>query len=118
MEHCEASLTQGELRLFIYGGLPAYFGDLSVKIRGTEFTCAFDANYTTPEADSTVFRITKKQLHVRSHRQKVGARYRAWLSVEFQEGVPKNGAVAWEPKTYKIEGYVKPIVRSANRADR
>ena len=116
MEICTADLDGDELHLSIYGGMPAYFGALDIKIRGSEFQCAFDVNYPSADGTSSQFRITKKQLHVNKLRSKIGQRYLAWLSVEFQEATKlKDGTLQWQPKTYKVEGYVKPVIARAEK---
>ena len=107
MNMCDAEFDGKGLRLMVFGGVPAYVGALYLKIRGDAFDCAFDANYFAP-GPPTRFRITKKQLHVRKLRCKVGERYFAWLSVEFEEGWEKDGKMVWRP--FKVEGYVKPVI--------
>lgn len=112
MDYCDAELSEGKLILSIHGGMPAYASWLKIVVEGDRFTCQFHARYPAPTTNLN-WRITKKELRVKSDKAEVGARFYAWLSVEFEESALEKGEIVWHP--YKIEGYVKPIIQKAAR---
>ena len=108
MDFCEAYFDGKDLRLEIGGGLSGYASLMVITIRGDDFRCAFEATYPAP-GPALRWRITKKALHARTTRYKIGERFHGWLSVEFEEGFVTDEKLVWEP--YKIEGYVKPVIQ-------
>lgn len=107
MTFCEAVLTDDVLRLRLHGGMPAYASALEVRVDKNGFDCAFEAAYPSPQTGLR-WRITKKTLKIKGGDWKPGERFLAWLSVELEEGVLKDGKVVWTP--HKIEGWLKPVV--------
>lgn len=111
MDFCEAVMEGGKLTLTIDGGLPAYASGLEVSIDGDRFTCGFSANYPGPPRRIEGWRIVRKELRVKKAKFEAGSRYFAWISVGLEEGTIEGGKVVWRP--YKIEGFLKPVVRKA-----
>ena len=106
MEFCDAVQEGAGIRLSLSGGMPAYASSLSVTIEPSlAFRCDFSATYPAPTAPLR-WKITKKELRLRSRDFTPGHRLHGWISVTFEE---KDGAA--QPKTYKIEGHIKPIIQ-------
>ena len=108
MEFCDAVRDGESIRLSLSGGMPAYASSLSVSIeRSLAFRCDFSATYPalTPPLR---WKITKKELRLRSRDMAPGHRVFGWISVTFEETEAVNGA---QPKTYKIEGFIKPVIQ-------
>lgn len=106
MEFCEAVQDGEGIRLSLSGGMPAYASSLHVIIDPTlAFRCDFTATYPAPTAPLR-WKITKKELRLSSRDFVTGHRLHGWISVTFEE---TDGA--GQPKTYKIEGYIKPVVQ-------
>jgi hypothetical protein len=109
MEFCEAVATADGVKLEISGGLPAYASTLSVMIDpNRRFTCAFGAVYPAP-TNPLRWVITKKSLRLKSAHLAPGSRLHGWISVEFEEIDQVSGGT----RSYKIEGYFKPVILSA-----
>ena len=106
MKFCDA-IREGEgVRLSLSGGMPAYASSLSVTIEPSlAFRCDFSATYPAPTS-SLRWKITKKEFRLRSRDFTPGHRLHGWISVTFEE---TEGAA--QPKTYKIEGYIKPVIQ-------
>lgn len=108
MEFCDAVRDGESIRLSLSGGMPAYASSLSVSIeKSLAFRCDFSATYPalTPPLR---WKITKKELRLRSRDIAPGHRVFGWISVTFEETEAVKGA---QPKTYKIEGYIKPVIQ-------
>lgn len=108
MEFCDAVRDGESIRLSLSGGMPAYASSLSVSIeKSLAFRCDFSATYPalTPPLR---WKITKKELRLRSRDMAPGHRVFGWISVTFEETEAVNGA---QPKTYKIEGFIKPVIQ-------
>ncbi|MFN5961921.1 MAG: hypothetical protein ACK5CW_10600 [Verrucomicrobiota bacterium] len=106
MEFCDAVRDGDGIRLSLRGGMPAYASSLSVTIeRSLAFRCDFSATYPAPTAPLR-WKISKKELRLRSRDFAPGQRLYGWVSVTFEE---TDGV--GEPKTYKIEGYIKPVIQ-------
>lgn len=108
MEFCDAVRDGESIRLSLSGGMPAYASSLSVSIeRSLAFRCDFSATYPalTPPLR---WKITKKELRLRSRDMAPGHRVFGWISVTFEETEAVKGA---QPKTYKIEGFIKPVIQ-------
>ena len=106
MEFCDA-IREGEgVRLSLSGGMPAYASSLSMTIDPSlAFRCDFSATYPAPSA-ALRWKITKKELRLRSRDFAPGHRLFGWISVTFEETDE-----AAQPKTYTIEGYIKPVIQ-------
>ncbi len=113
MSFCDATLRGQGVELVITGGMPAYASMLTVKIDDKkQITCAFDSTYPmTIPGENLQWRITKKAVRLKSDQFKAGTRLFGWLSVEFEEITTLKGQTT--RKTYKIEGYVKPVIQPA-----
>lgn len=113
MSFCEAKQFSGGLLLEMAGGLPAYASSLTLQIdKDKKLRCRFFATYpmTVPDEKLT-WSITKKTFKMTSDKFDVGTRLLGWLSVEFDESCTIDGKVT--TKSYKIEGYVKPIIQKS-----
>lgn len=110
MSFCDAETKQGRLTLTISGGMPAYVSSLVIFIDGERFTCDFSAVYPGP-AEGLGWRITKKELRVKSSKIEAGSRFYAWLSIKFEESRLVDGKIVWRP--HKIEGFIKPQIQQA-----
>jgi len=55
------------------------------------------------------WRITKKTIRLKQREISDNARLYGYVSVEFEERSIKDGKILWTP--YKIEGFVKPVVK-------
>lgn len=108
MSFCDAETKLGRLSLTISGGMPAYASSLAIFMDGERFTCDFSAAYPGP-AKGLGWRITKKELKVKSSKIEAGNRFYAWLSIKFEESRLVDGKIVWQP--HKIEGYLKPQIR-------
>jgi hypothetical protein len=113
MSFCDATQRGQGVDLVITGGMPAYVSMLTVKIdEKKQITCAFEATYPmTIPGENLQWRITKKAFRLKSDPFKSGTRLFGWLSVEFEEITTLKGQTT--RKTYKIEGYVKPVIQPA-----
>lgn len=108
MEFCAAVSDGDAVRFGLSRGMPAYASSLSVSIeKSLAFHCDFSATYPalTPPLR---WKITKKELRLRSCDLTPGHRVLGWISVTFEETEAVKGAL---PKTYKIEGYIKPVIQ-------
>lgn len=111
MEFCDASFEGALTILKIWGGEPAYASSLTLRIaEDLNVKCSFEASYPAPVA-GLAWRITKKSIRLRENHATAGERLYGWLSVEFEERSEGEGKVVWKP--YKIEGYFKPVIRTA-----
>lgn len=107
MEFCDAVRDGESVQLSLSGGLPAYASELSIRIDPSlAFHCSFSATYPAP-TDGLRWRITKKELRLKSREMTPGHRLFGWVSVIFEE----SDASGEQPKTYKIEGYIKPVIQ-------
>lgn len=108
MEFCDAVRDGESIRLSLSGGMPAYASSLSVSIeKSLAFRCDFSA--TCPALTPPLrWKITKKELRLRSRDMAPGHRVFGWISVTFEETEAVKGA---QPKTYKIEGFIKPVIQ-------
>ncbi|MCW1924836.1 biopolymer transporter ExbD [Luteolibacter arcticus] len=111
MEFCDAVKMGDGVELEVSGGFPAYMSSLTVEIDAKrQFVCQFKAVYPSP--DSLVrWEVTKKSLKLKTAPGEPGTRLRGWISVDFNE-IDATGAA----KSYKIEGYFKPVIQSAPNA--
>lgn len=108
MEFCDAVKTGDGVELKLEGGFPAYMSSLTVTIDSKQqFVCKFQAVYPSGRR-SLHWKVTKKAMKLKTVPGERGARLRGWLSVEFDE-IDDAGAA----KSYKIEGYFKPVIQSA-----
>ena len=111
MKFCDAKLDEekNELTLFVHGGLPAYFGDLTITIDAeSKISCAFSALY--PNANGPFrWRIQDKMVKLKTEKLPAGSRLFAWISVEFEESLIVDGEEKGT-RSYKIEGFIKPVV--------
>jgi hypothetical protein len=108
MEFCDAVKTADGVELAISGGAPAYMSSLAVTIDAKRrFVCRFKAVYPSPDG-AEQWKVTKKVMKLKSGLGEPGKRLRGWLSVEFDE----IDGVTGEAKSYKIEGYFKPLIQS------
>jgi len=108
MEFCEAVQDVLGVRLSLSGGMPAYASSLRISIDSTlAFRCEFSAAYPAPTPPLR-WKITKKELQLRSRDFTPGQRVFGWISVTFEETEAVKGA---RPKTYQIEGYIKPVIQ-------
>lgn len=114
MSFCDATQSGQGVDLVITGGMPAYASMLTLKIDPKkQITCAFEATYPmTIPGEKLQWRITKKAFRMKSDQFKAGTRLYGWLSVEFDEITILKGETT--RKTYKIEGYVKPVIQPAS----
>lgn len=114
MSFCEATQRGQGVDLVITGGMPAYASMLTLKIdEKKQITCAFEATYPmTIPGEKLQWRITKKAFRMKSDQLKTGTRLYGWLSVEFEEITTLKGKET--RKSYKIEGYVKPVIQAAS----
>jgi hypothetical protein len=108
MDFCDATYDAGTLRLEIYGGLPAYASSLMIIVKGPEFFCRFRASYPALVSNCK-WNILSKKLIFRDKAIEKGQRLYAWLSVQFEEISTYQGKTT--TMKYKIEGYIKPIVK-------
>ena len=107
MNFCDAAYESSALRLEIYGGLPAYSSSLMIRIKDSEFLCFFKAAYPAPVFNCE-WNILSKRLILKSTEFNKGERIYAWISVTFEEIATYKGNKT--SNTYKIEGYLKPVV--------
>lgn len=107
MEFCDAVREGDRIHLSLSGGMPAYDSSLSVTIDSDlKFRCSFSATGPAP-ANVTRWKITKKELRLRSRDFTPGHRLFGWISITFEELADADG----QPKSYKIEGYIKPVIQ-------
>ncbi len=113
MSFCDATQHGQGIDLVITGGMPAYASMLAVKIdKKKQITCSFEASYPmTIPGEKLQWRITKKALRMKNDEIKAGTRLYGWLTVEFEEITTLNAQTT--RMTYKIEGYVKPVIQAA-----
>ncbi|WP_395739833.1 hypothetical protein [Prosthecobacter sp.] len=116
MNSCDATLMSGGgVELSIYGGLPAYTSGVTVKIdEKKQFTCDFEFISVAPFAGTIQWNITRKTLRLKKDGFKAGERLFGWLSVEFEGILTANGKETRQ--SYKIEGYIKPVIQTAAAA--
>jgi hypothetical protein len=109
MDLCDAVKTEDGVALELSGGAPAHMSSLTVTVDAKrQFGCRFKAVYPSP--DSVVhWRVTRKAMKLKTAVGEPGSRLRGWISVEFDEIDDATGAA----KSYKIEGYFKPVIQSA-----
>lgn len=107
MSFCDAETKLGRLSLTISGGMPAYASSMNILMDGERFTCDFNAAYPGP-AEGLGWRITKKELKVKSSKIEAGSHFYAWLSIKFEESRLVDGKIVWQP--HKIEGFIKPQI--------
>ena len=114
MSFCEATQRGQGVDLVITGGMPAYASMLTLKIdEKKQITCSFEATYPmTIAGEKLQWCITKKAFRMKSDQLKTGTRLYGWLSVEFEEIATLKGKET--RKSYKIEGYVKPVIQPAS----
>jgi hypothetical protein len=108
MNFCDAAYDSGVLQLEIFGGMPAYSSALMIRVKDSEFWCYFKAAYPAPVYDCK-WNILSKRLTFKSSNFKKGKRIYAFISVEFEETSSYHGKTT--TNKYKIEGYLKPIVK-------
>lgn len=109
MTFCDAILVEGVLYLKIYGGLPAYSGVLFIEIkRNLEFTSYFKAVYPV-FVDGLRWTLQSKEMTLKRPSFSKGERMCAWVSVVIAEHSVYKGVERSE--IFKIEGFVKPVVR-------
>lgn len=109
MHFCDAILKEdGDIRLRIHGGLPAYASSLQVDIKGNWFSCCFNAAYPV-RMDHCRWNILSKELTLKNRNVRKGKRLYAWICVEFQEVSNFRGKT--QKRRYKISGYVKPVLK-------
>lgn len=107
MEFCEATATTDGAVLTFAGGMPAYASSLTVDLDAKRsFKCSFAATYPGP-SNPLRWKITKKELKLKSSDLTGGTRLYGWISVTFDE----IDTVAGASKSYKIEGYFKPVLQ-------
>lgn len=108
MEFCDAVAITDGVRLTISGGMPAYASDLAITInKKLEFKCSFSAVYPAPTGPLH-WKVTRKELKLKSANLEARTRLRGWISVEFEE----IDDTTKETHTYKIEGYFKPVIQT------
>ncbi len=106
MEFGDAVRDGDRLRLSLHGGMPAYASSLSLTIDPSlVFRCDFSSGDPV-RTGRLQWKITKKELQLRSRNLEPGQRLYGWISVTFEE---TDGA--GERRTYKIEGYIKPVIQ-------
>lgn len=66
----------------------------------------FSATYPSPTG-KLGWKITKKELRLKNRDFTTGQRLFAWISITFEEADDSGG----EPKIYKIEGFIKPVIQ-------
>lgn len=110
MNFCSAAHNSGTLELEIYGGLPAYSSSLMIAVKDLEFFCYFRAAYPAPVSNCK-WNILSKKLIFKSKDVSKGKRIYAWVSVEFEETSTYQGETT--TNQYKIEGYLKPVVKES-----
>ncbi len=110
MSFCDAQLSDEGLLLHVWGGLPAYFSSLKLRIDNEKnIKCVFTASYPmTIPGEKLSWTITKKTLKMTNDNYKSGERLLGWLSVEFEEKCIIDGKTT--TKSHKIEGFIKPII--------
>lgn len=110
MDFCKAQTTaDGGVTLKFSGGMPAYASALKVTIdRKLGYQCSFSARYPGP-THSLKWKITRKELHLKSPELKSGARILGWLSITFDE-IDEATKVT---RSYKIDGHFKPVLQHA-----
>ena len=114
MSFCEATLRGQGVELVITGGMPAYASMLTMKLdEKKQITCSFEATYPmTIPGEKLQWCITKKAFRMKNEGLKPDSRLLGWLTVEIEEITTLNGKET--RKTYKIEGYVKPVIQIAS----
>jgi hypothetical protein len=96
MEFSDASARNGGVKLII---------SIDASLR---YECTFQARY--PSATPTLnWKISKKELRLKSDKMKPGSRLCGWISVEFEETDSATAAA----RTHKIEGHFKPVIQGA-----
>ncbi len=109
MEFCDAVREGESIHLSLSGGLPAYTSSLSVTIDpDLKYRCSFSATYPAPTS-TLRWKITNKEFRLRSRDFIPGHRLFGWISVTFEEIDCSDS----QPKTHKIEGYIKPVIQHA-----
>jgi biopolymer transport protein ExbD len=113
MDFCDGAKSGDGLKLDFWGGLPAYTGALTVRVDATrQFICEFKADY--PSSPTPLrWVVRKKAMKLKEAIGEPGSRLRGWISVEFDEIDVTSGSV----KSYKIEGYFKPVILNAPGTD-
>ncbi|MBM4254511.1 MAG: hypothetical protein FJ147_01290 [Deltaproteobacteria bacterium] len=107
MNFCDAMTTPNGVTLVFTGGLPAYASSLTVMIdRTLHYRCLFSATYPAL-TNPLQWKILKQELRLKSPDLRRGARIYGWLSVTFAE----IDTITHETRTYKIEGYFKPVLQ-------
>ncbi|WP_038171401.1 hypothetical protein [Verrucomicrobium sp. BvORR106] len=107
MGFCEVTATTDGAVLIFAGGMPAYASSLTVELDAKRnFKCSFAATYPGP-TNPLRWKITKKELKLKSPTLTGGTRLYGWISVTFDEIDTVTGA----SKSHKIEGYFKPVVQ-------
>ena len=105
MTFCEAVATANGALLEFSGGSPAYTSSLSITIDPKlNYKCFFTATYPAP-TNPLKWKITKKELRLKRSQLTGGSRLFGWLSISFAE----IDSVSNLSKSYKIEGYFKPV---------
>ncbi len=113
MEFCDAVTTKDGVKLCISGGMPAYASELNVTINNKlEYKCSFSAVYPGPTG-TLRWNITGKSLKLKAAKLESGQRLRGWISVEFEEKSDNSA----ESRSYKIEGYFKPVIQTLQEKD-
>jgi biopolymer transport protein ExbD len=109
LDFCDAGKSGDGLKLEFWGGFPAYTGVLTVRVDAKhQFTCEFKAEY--PSSPTPLrWVVRKKAMKLKDAIGEPGSRLRGWISVEFYEIDETSGRV----KSYKIEGYFKPVILNA-----
>ncbi len=111
MEFCNAIQEGAKIQLSLSGGLPACVGGLDVTLEpDLKFRCAFSVVYPGPTGPLR-WKITQKELRLKSRDLSARHRLYGWISVTFEEA-DDSGA---PPRTYKIEGYFKPVIQNHPR---
>jgi len=116
-EFARAIAGKDGVELTLFGGMPAYASQLTVRIAPTlQFNVAFNATYPAPTSELH-WTITKKELRLKSSSLTPGSRLRGWILVEFAEfersepdGAEKNR------RNYRISGYFKPVIQDPEDA--
>lgn len=107
MRDCVAMATSDGVVLEFSGGMPAYASKLVVTIdRKLGYRCAFSGSYPAP-TNPLKWKITGKELHLKSAELRAGSRILGWISVAFEE-IDETARVT---KTYKISGHFKPVLQ-------
>lgn len=106
MENCEAVATTDGVSLTFVGGMPAYASGLTITIDSKlSYQCSFEARYPGG-TNSIKWKITRKELKLKRSELLPGSRVYGWLSISFDETDSANVT-----KSYKIEGYFKPVLQ-------